>query len=279
MRICFTSDLHGSERLYDQLETLLRAETPDLLILGGDMHPDGEDPEPAGNQVAYVARSVLPRFEAWQTFLPDLAIAMVAGNHDWAPTERKLKRAAAPPRRVVLGLEEAWRYRGVTFVGCPFAPPSPHFLKDFERRDTALSSIVESEGAVWDDEARSPRAVEPEQWFAEQATLDTLLCDVPTPAGEWVFVSHAPPIDSALDRLANLDFPIGSQAVRRFIEERQPRVALCGHVHESPTVTGKYAQHLGRTLCINPGQTHQRLHAVLFNIEDPEGSLRHTELE
>ena len=40
MRVCFTSDLHGAASLYEQLEELLRAQTPDLLILGGDLFPD-----------------------------------------------------------------------------------------------------------------------------------------------------------------------------------------------------------------------------------------------
>jgi Icc-related predicted phosphoesterase len=45
--------------------------------------------------------------------------------------------------------------------------------------------------------------------------------------------------------------PVGSTAVRDFIEEVQPLLGLHGHVHES-----KAAQRLGRTLCINPGSEY-----------------------
>ena len=55
----------------------------------------------------------------------------------------------------------------------------------------------------------------------------------PVVAAPWIFVCHAPPHDTALDRLPQVPHPIGSRAVRRFIEQRQPLVSLHGHVHES----------------------------------------------
>ena len=44
---------------------------------------------------------------------------------------------------------------------------------------------------------------------------------------------------------------VGSIAVRRFVEERQPLIALHGHVHESQGV-----ERLGRTICLNPGSEY-----------------------
>ncbi len=46
--------------------------------------------------------------------------------------------------------------------------------------------------------------------------------------------------------------PVGSQAVRDFIEAHQPLLGLHGHVHES-----KGTQTLGRTLVINPGSEYR----------------------
>jgi hypothetical protein len=70
MRICYTSDLHGDARLYQQLEDLLRAETPDLLILGGDLLPDGERDDPLGTQVAFLERVLMPRVAVWKAAAP-----------------------------------------------------------------------------------------------------------------------------------------------------------------------------------------------------------------
>jgi Icc-related predicted phosphoesterase len=47
-----------------------------------------------------------------------------------------------------------------------------------------------------------------------------------------VFVPHAPPFNTTLDRIAS-GTHVGSRAVRRFIEAHQPDLVICGHIHES----------------------------------------------
>jgi len=62
-----------------------------------------------------------------------------------------------------------------------------------------------------------------------------------------LMVCHTPPYATKLDRLTN-GTPVGSWAVRRFIEQHQPQVCITGHIHESPGV-----DHLGRTKILNAG--------------------------
>jgi Icc-related predicted phosphoesterase len=52
--------------------------------------------------------------------------------------------------------------------------------------------------------------------------------------------------------------------------------SMHGHVHESPAVSGGYADRIGRTLCVNPGQTTERLHAVVFDTRNPSATMNHT---
>lgn len=66
-------------------------------------------------------------------------------------------------------------------------------------------------------------------------------------AQDFILVSHAPPVHTKTDILTNGKH-VGSRAVRKFIEEKQPRLCLTGHIHEAP---GK--DHIGRTLVLNPG--------------------------
>jgi Icc-related predicted phosphoesterase len=47
---------------------------------------------------------------------------------------------------------------------------------------------------------------------------------------------------------------VGSKAVYDFIEKNQPLLALHGHIHESPQMTGKWFAELVKTACIQPGQ-------------------------
>jgi uncharacterized protein len=81
----------------------------------------------------------------------------------------------------------------------------------------------------------------------------------------WVANVHVPPFRSTLDDAPMLDdqlrevrragnpmvMPVGSTAVRRWLEERQPLVSLHGHIHESRSSTK-----IGRTLAVNPGSDY-----------------------
>ena len=62
-----------------------------------------------------------------------------------------------------------------------------------------------------------------------------------------VLVSHSPPKDTVCDDIGG-GIHVGSTAVREFIEEHQPEVCLCGHIHE-----GRGTDRIGRTVVINPG--------------------------
>lgn len=62
-----------------------------------------------------------------------------------------------------------------------------------------------------------------------------------------LMICHTPPFDTRLDRLMN-GTPVGSPAVRAFIEARRPDVAVVGHIHESRGV-----DRIGDTLVLNAG--------------------------
>lgn len=276
MRVCFTSDLHGSRTLYRQLVELVRAQTPDLLILGGDLVRDLDREKPAEAQLADIHRDLFDQVTACRSAFPPLVVACVAGNHELLPTVLALDAAHAHDRLVLLNPQRPWRFGGYTWVGYACAPPSPHWAKDFERLDMHGDAIPEFPGVRWDQERRELLPVTAADWFAQQATLVDELATLHIPADPWILVAHAPPHGTNLDRLPAVKHPIGSRAVRQLIERTQPRVSLHGHVHESPQLSGAYTDQLGPTLCVNPGQEHERLCAVLFDLDRPTETLRHT---
>ena len=90
MRLCFTSDLHGNPELYNQLGALLIRERPDLLILGGDLLPDGEIDDPDATQGGYVRERFLPLIRSWRSAIPGMQVAAIMGNHDWSCSEHAI---------------------------------------------------------------------------------------------------------------------------------------------------------------------------------------------
>jgi Icc-related predicted phosphoesterase len=276
MLICFTSDLHGRLELFEQLTELLRTAGPDVLILGGDIHADAEPADTAAVQLAFIEHELGPRIDLWRELVPGLAVLTLLGNHDVGCTAAALQRQQDVGRLVLLDHRHVVERGGVRFLGLAATPPSPHWAKDFERLDEPGDELPREGGYVWDGAAGRLRPVSGAAHFGGLPTLADELGAAPAAAAPWIFVCHAPPADSKLDRLPHIDYPIGSRAVRKFIERSGPLCSLHGHVHESPEVTGAYVDRVGRTLCVNPGQTHERLHAVLFAADQPAETLRHT---
>lgn len=275
MRICFTSDLHGRINLYDQLTQVLRTHSPELLVLGGDLLVDGDLDDPLGTQGRWARQVFAPRLQAWKTIHPRLEIAVILGNHDWRCTETVLRDLATTGLLRVLCPQSPWRHGGAAFLGFSFTPPTPYWVKDYERLDLGTDATPLTGGMVWDDVAQAARQTTPEEHFAANPPLAELL-PREAPREPLVLVCHAPPYDTHLDRLPHVDHPVGSRAVKEWILRHRPLVALHGHIHESPQVTGGILEELGGTPCINPGQTNDRLHAVIFELDDIRGSLRHT---
>ncbi len=62
-----------------------------------------------------------------------------------------------------------------------------------------------------------------------------------------VILSHTPPANTPLDRLASGAGHVGSLAIRERAEAHDG-VLVCGHIHESPS-----GVQIGRCLCVNAG--------------------------
>jgi uncharacterized protein len=129
----------------------------------------------------------------------------------------------------------------------------------------------------WSNETpwKTPREVTEDELYRRLSELADQVRD-PRQA---VFMIHVPPYDSGLDTAPILDEnlrptvsagdilrgPVGSTAVRRVIEERQPLLGVHGHVHEAG---GEYR--LGATVCVNPGSEANNgiLRGYLVDVSD-----------
>lgn len=77
-------------------------------------------------------------------------------------------------------------------------------------------------------------------------------------AARWkIFVPHSPPRDTKLDKIM-LGRHVGSTAVRSFIEQHQPDVVVCGHIHEA-----RGTDTIGKTKIVNCGPAGKGYYAVI----------------
>ncbi|MDP8207598.1 MAG: hypothetical protein P9L92_13105 [Candidatus Electryonea clarkiae] len=73
---------------------------------------------------------------------------------------------------------------------------------------------------------------------------------------------------------APLDVNVGSIAIKRFIEEKQPLLSLHGHIHESARLTGSWQDQIGRTKLFSAAHDGEELALVRFDIGDLDSASR-----
>jgi Icc-related predicted phosphoesterase len=83
---------------------------------------------------------------------------------------------------------------------------------------------------------------------------------------DFIFVSHGPPYNTLLD-ITWHGLHVGSTAIRQFIMRCQPLISLHGHIHEASKISKSCRDFIGKTICYNPGDSQQRLNALLINLE------------
>ncbi len=275
----FVTDLHGSQGRYEKLWAAITAERPAAVFLGGDLLPhfarntDGRD---------FVREYLAPGFAAARNRLGTgyPRVFVILGNDD---------PRAFEPAFIEVGETGLWSYAherrfdlagGFTVFGYAHVPPTPFHLKDWERYD--VSRYVDP-GCASPEEGR--RTVEVP---ARELRNGTIQKDLEKLAGDAdmrraICLFHSPPYDTKLDRAAldgqqhehvPLDVHVGSIAIRRFIEAREPRVTLHGHIHESARLTGAWMERIGKTVSISAAHDGPELALVRFDAERPGDATR-----
>lgn len=287
MKVLYTSDLHGETHLYQELLELSIASLPEILALGGDLLPSFppskryEDMIP--NQKLFIVRFLLPFFKKIIETTSIKQIFLIPGN--WDLGYPYLFRE--PIEGVIDLSEKNCRLKnGYELIGYPFVPPTPFRPKDYEKMDDLEApwppqknpSYIRASG--YGDELIP---VDPQLHLREKGTIHEDLRRLPKPINQKkaVYIMHSPPFRTKLDLIQG-GKSAGSRSVRGFIEGNQPLLTLHGHIHESPEISGAYFDRIGETLCINPGQSAWsgrdsiRLHAVTFEMENVQETIRHT---
>ncbi len=277
MTWCYASDLHGRESLYQELAGLVESRHCGTVILGGDLLPrKGRGPAGLESQAGFAT-----------AFLRDFAVRIrdnagarlyaIPGNDDWIGAMPSL-RGLEPEGLILLPADRSVPAAGGFFLrGYSFVPPTPFLLKDFEKRDLSRDASPSSPGRIAVTVDGRVTETDAASFFSGRTAIEDDLAawTLGEQSGKTVCVMHGPPFGTSLDRLAD-GRSAGSRAVRDFLARENPLLSLHGHIHESADASGAWAERIGQTLSVNPGQNGSRLSAVCFDPSDPAASMTHT---
>lgn len=275
MKLLYTSDLHGDANHYTRLIAAAESVRPKVVILGGDLLPDESVSDPA--KIGFGQ----PQFirQQFRTTITDLRragrcdhVLVIFGNHDWSSAVPAMQELATEGLLTILDHKRGHEVSGLNFVGYSCTPPTPWFVKDFERLDKPGDVPPLLGGARWD--ARFSRILQHSapHIYSTTPSIAEELKNLVVPANPWVFVAHAPPKNTKLDQAFG-NHHYGSLAIREAIEQHQPLLSLHGHIHESPVVSGQFQDQLEKTVAVNPGQTQRGLSYVVIDIDIPASKI------
>jgi Icc-related predicted phosphoesterase len=274
----FATDLHGRRDRYEKLFDEMVRERPVAVFLGGDLFPLFARVVPRADFDAKALAVGLRKVrEVLGAEYPD--VLLILGNDDArAEEEALLDEESTGLWHYIHGRRHAFGEH--QFYGYAFVPPTPFQLKDWEKYDVGRYTPP---GCVSPEEGQRTVPVE-----SREIRHATIAADLQELAGDAsldraVFLFHGPPHETHLDRAAldgkmvdhaPLDVHVGSIAVRRFIEQKQPYVTLHGHIHESARLTGSWRQRIGRTHLFGAAHDGDELALVRFDLDDPGSAER-----
>lgn len=279
----FVSDLHDRVPRFEKLFAAVRREKPGAVFIGGDLLPQGFSPACAQDRESedfvrgFLARRLLALRGELGAAYP--RIFLILGNDDPRSEEAAVLEAATR------GLWEYLNARKAPFgrfnvYGYPYVPPTPFLGKDWDRYD--VSRYIDPGALSPEEGVRSVPVLENEIRYATiKDDLDRLVGN--DDLSRAILLFHSPPYRTLLDLAAlegrrvdhvPLDPHLGSIAIRRFIEARQPLLTLHGHVHEAAQLTRSWRDLLGRTHCFQAAHDGPELALIRFDPEKLEAAGR-----
>lgn len=277
----FASDLHGDIQRYQKLFRTIKAEQPEAVFLGGDLLPSHLAALTAGGEGNFIRDVLIKGIADLRASLTSRSprIFLILGNDDLRSNEPLV---SATPSAALWSYVHTKRveWKSYTVYGYSCIPPTPFRLKDWERYD--VSRYVDP-GCISPEEGVYSVEVSPE--ITRYSTIGQDLQNLTDgqDLSHALMLFHAPPYDTNLDLAAldgvmidhvPLDPHIGSIAIKRFIESRQPYITMHGHVHESARLTGEWKQQIGKTIAFSAGHDGPELALVRFTLESPGEATR-----
>ncbi len=278
MIVVYTSDLHGNKELYSELFAIAEQRRAQAIIIGGDMLPhQGPFKHSLQEQKDFIFNYLEPILRAFLAKVPQTTLYAMLGNDDWRAGNIPLRSLSKKGILRMLHGEKHGAEDGYELIGYAHVPPTPFTIKDGERRDLRGDSVYRQRCTACCSHGAKIVVVDPIQHFVSAESIEEELESLPKPGDfrKTVYVMHSPPFKTTLDRLFDGRW-VGSRAIRAFIERHQPYLTLHGHIHESSEISGSYLDRIGKTICINPGQSTEELYGVIFELEDIIGTVEHT---
>jgi len=285
-QILFTSDIHGNKIQYSKLTKFAQKVSPDSILIGGDIAPKNfyHDDFIKG-QEKFFQKDFQTIMKKLKQKSPDSQIYLMMGNDDCSCNLDVLKKGE-PDLYQIIHNKRIKINKDFEIVGYSNVPITPFGIKDWEKYDLSkVSRKSEAEYSIrkitnyrlhgiistklgWKNFNFTPEIGKKDS--IQKDLAKKLFTKTPN---KTIYVMHSPPDNTHLDQTSNQNH-VGSFAIRNFIEKYNPYLTLHGHIHETVDVTGKFKEHIGKTLSLTSGNYNvgKNLAVLVFDLYDMTSS-------
>ena len=278
MKCIFVSDLHGRVERFKKLFEIIEKEKPDAVFIGGDLLPNQFSIKMSMEE--FLEKNLFSKINGIEIRIgKKIDFFVIMGNDD--PRAYEYLFIEKDKEKVVKYVHFKTVKFGSLFVtGYSYVPPTPFQLKDWERYD--VSRFVDV-GAIPPESGMRTVEVEKDEIIYSTISEDIKKLTKNAPVEKTIFLFHSPPYKSNLDRApldgkkvdhVPMDVNVGSIAIQRFIERKQPFLTLHGHVHESARLTGSWMERNGKTYSFSAAHDGAELSLIRFDTENLEKAKR-----
>ena len=277
LKFLYTTDLHGNIQKYEDVLVYAKEYDIKLIHLGADILPKGKGM--LKEQKKFIKGYLKNFYDECKR--EGIKVLAFFGNDDLF-TRKKYFRKYAELLDEVLYRRDGHTFKAYGFVsdhcfnlknGCklddknskPEEIRPQYVLQSFYERMIKVPITPESVD-VGEDGFYVIK--DPEKYFKNKGTIKDDLNKIRA-GSKTIIAIHGPPCSVNLD-VCNDFNRVGSRSVLHWIEEKQPLLVLCGHIHETYEVTRSWKTYIGKTLVIQPGQMEKQTTMVHIEIKDDQ---------
>lgn len=254
MKFIYACDIHGDTNKYEKLFKTAQKEDIKYMVLGGDLLPK------RGIRVIIQPEFIRDFFEDYFKRLKEnnIKCILIPGNDDLEKFDIEINELCEKYSNIYNIDNKKLDIEDVSFIGLSKVLDHPFGSKNRVLIEKNLKMQPQLSQDIYIN--RDTEVITISEWERYRETnidkMEDILSSLPVvdKSRKTIYVLHNPPYGIGLDVCAN-GLQVRSKAITSFLEESNSYMSLHGHIHESPKISGLWYNKLGKTICIQPGQT------------------------
>lgn len=272
MKFIYACDIHGDESKYEKLLEQAKNQNIKHIVLGGDLLPKMCSDRKL-EQTQFIQNYLNEYFTKLKE--DDIKCICILGNDDLEILDNEFDKICKAHTNVFNIDNKRVDIEDVSFIGLSKVLDHPFGCKDRVVIEDGLKMPMQLSYRILINKCQDKITIDEWEKYREiniEKMEDTLI-NLPKAddKNKTIYVFHNPPYGIGLDVCAD-GRQVGSKAMIKFLENSNAYMSLHGHIHESPRMSGLWYNVLGKTICIQPGQTELRNKEMFYVIVDTENN-------